>query len=205
VKIAAIAILAACLALSPSAGGAATAIGSVSRLEGAAEAVSEGAKRELATGSAVHLLEEVATGVDARLELTLDDGSVLTLGETARLVLDDFVYAPAGESRLHATVAGAFRYVSGKLGIGATRQASVTTPFAIVGVRGTDFWGGPIDGRFGVFLIAGEITVAGGGASRQLSTPGASVDIDAPGSPIGQVVAWPQEKIDRAIATVTFR
>lgn len=182
---------------------AATQVGSVTRVVGACTGTIDAATRTLVAGMPVHRDEVLATGDDARLAVTLDDGTVLTIGEKARLIVDAFVYDPAGAGTLHATVAGAFRYISGALSTDATRTASVTTPVALIGVRGTDFWGGPIDGGFGVALFEGSITVTSGGVTRILEAPGLGVDV-APGSTPGDPTVWGDDKIARALATVTF-
>jgi hypothetical protein len=183
---------------------AATAIGKVSRLLGVAEGTVEGAHRVLAADDAVYLDEKITTGGGARLEMTLDDATVLTVGENATLTLDTFVYNPRGENRLAATVVGAFRYVSGTLLAGASRQASVTTPFAVLGVRGTDFWGGPIDGGFGVFVFEGAVSVTNAGGTVLLSAPGQGTSFPNAAAPPGPITVWAQDKVDRAVATITF-
>jgi hypothetical protein len=183
---------------------AADAIGSVTRLHGTARGADAGVWRQLATNDPVNLNETVVTGAGARLELTLDDDSVLTLGAGARLRLDAFVYNPRGASRISATVVGAFRFVSGAMQAGARRQASVTTPFAVIGLRGTDFWGGPIDGGFGVFLFDGAVSVTNAGATVDLTAPGQGTSFANAAAPPGPVVVWGQDKVGRALATVTF-
>jgi hypothetical protein len=150
----------------------------------------------------VNLAETVATGAGARATIALNDGTTITLGEKARLVIDAFVYDPAAASTLHASVAGAFRYLSGRLAPGATRQASVTTPVATIGVRGTDFWGGPIDGRFGVVLFEGAVSVTVGGETVLLDAGGLGANFG--GAAAMSVTRWPQDKVARALATVTF-
>jgi hypothetical protein len=147
----------------------------------------------------------ITTGPDARLALRFHDGTLLTIGEKARVLLDEFVYHPEGKSRLRLAIEGAFRFASGKLAPGATRDASITTPVATIGVRGTDFWGGPIDGHFGVVLIEGAITVATAAGNVEVSAPNQGVDLTDGASPPGRVRDWARAKIDRAIDTITFR
>ena len=36
----------------------------------------------------------------------------------------------------------------------------MSTPVADIGVRGTEFWGGPINAKYGVLLLEGEVTVS---------------------------------------------
>ena len=184
---------------------AATAIGKVDRMQGTCQGTVDGTTQNLTRDSTVFANEVITTGPDARLALTFDDGTTLTVGEKARLSLDEFVFRPAGESQLHFAVVGALRFVSGKLADGATRNANVTTPVATIGVRGTDFWGGPLDGQFGVVLLEGAITMTTAGGSVNVSEAGQGVDITDGNVPPGEITSWTKEKIDRAIATVSFR
>ena len=201
--------LATAILIGLSAGNAAAqdAIGSVSRMQGEATGAKDGAAEALALGSSVFLNQEVSTGEAARLELTFTDGTQLTLGEKAKMVLDTFVYSPAqGTGTMKLAVVGAFRFVSGQVTKQNDSDVAVTTPIATVGIRGTEFWGGPIDDQaLGVFLIDGEVTVTNAAGEAVLDTPGQGTNIAAPGVAPGPVTIWPQDKVDRAIATVTFQ
>ena len=184
---------------------AATDIGKVDRVQCEARGTIDGATSALSVDATVFAGEAISTGADARLALTLADGTTLTLGERASLTLDDFIFRPAGETRFRASVVGAFRFVSGKLGPHAKRDAEVTTPVATIGVRGTDFWGGPINGEFGVVVLEGSVTVTTRGGTIVLRAAGQGTDIAGADTPPGQVKIWAKAKLDRAIATVTFR
>jgi hypothetical protein len=183
------------------------AIGTVSRIQGEASGTRNGATRALAPNSAVFLNETVATGETARLEVTFTDNTRLTLGEKAKLTLDNYVYDSAtGRGTIKFGLLGAFRFVSGQVSKLASAEVSVTTPVAIVGIRGTEFWGGPIDGQaLGVFLIEGSVSVSNGAGQQILNLPGQGTNIAAPGAAPGPVTFWPPDKVGRAIATVTFR
>ena len=74
----------------------------------------------------------------------------------------------------------------------------------MIAVRGTSFWGGPIDGGFGIALFEGSISVTSGGVTTVLDAPGSGVNIPAAGGSPGPVTIWPVEKVERAAATVTF-
>ena len=198
-------LLACLLAAVGSDAGSATAIGTVTRLQGACQGAMNGTAEDLSPGATVFADEAISTGPAARLEITLGDRTVVTLGEEATLTLDEFVFRPASASQLHLVVAGAFRFVSGKLSAGATRQASVTTPFATIGIRGADFWGGPIDGRFGVVVLEGRVAVSHRGRTAVLYRPHSGVDLNTLASMPGPVTTWATAKIDRAVATVSFR
>ena len=149
------------------------AIGSVSRIQGEASATRSGVTRTLGFNAPVILNETVSTGPAARLEVIFKDNTRLTLGENARLTLNRYVYNPlAGRGTIRFRIAGAFRFVSGQLSKLARSDVSVRTPVATIGIRGTEFWGGPIEGKYGVLLLGGEIVVSNKAGSVTLSKIG---------------------------------
>jgi hypothetical protein len=183
------------------------AIGTVSRTQGEVSGTRAGTTGALRLNAPVFPNEIVSTGDAARLEITFADDTRLTLGEKAKLTLDRYVFDPAARSGiLKFGVAGAFRFLSGQLSKLASADASVTTPFATVGIRGTEFWGGPIDNQvLGVFLIQGVVSVSSAAGQQILNRAGQGTNIAVPGAAPGPVTFWPQDKVNRAIATVTFR
>ena len=183
------------------------AIGTVSRIQGEASGTRNGATRALAPNAAVFLNETVATGETARLEVTFTDNTRLTLGQKAKLTLDNYVFDSAARcGTIKFGLVSAFRFVSGQVSKLASADVSVTTPVAVVGIRGTEFWGGPIDDQaLGVFLIEGSVSVSNGAGQQILNLPGEGTNIAAPGAAPGPVTFWPPDKVGRAIATVTFR
>jgi hypothetical protein len=148
----------------------ATVIGDVTRLKPEAGARLQGQARILAVGANVHRDEQVWTSRGARLDIKFNDGSTVVLGENARLVLDKFVLPESEGSgtQVLRSISGALRFLGGAVdrsSLGATR---IITPMAIVNVRGTDFFAGPIDGAYGVFVFEGAVEVANGGGSVTL-------------------------------------
>ena len=126
--------------------------------------------------------DRLRTGAKARLEVTFNDKSVLTLGENANVVVDRFVYNPAkstGEVALRAS-SGAMRFVGGSIERLQTKKITVSTPVAALAVRGTDFWAGPIDGQYGVLLLKGKVRVSNQAGAVTLSRPGWGTDIPLP-------------------------
>jgi hypothetical protein len=178
------------------------AIGAVSRIQGETSGTRGGATRALGLNASVFLNEVVSTGEAARLEVTFTDGTQVTLGEKAELTLDTFVFNPAaGSGTIKFGMVGAFRFLSGQ-----SSDVSVTTPVATLGIRGTEFWGGPIDNQaLGVFLIEGAVRVSNAAGEQILSQPGQGTNIVTPGAAPGSVTLWPPDKVNRAIATVTFQ
>lgn len=194
------------LFLAPATAQEKTRVGLVNRVQADVQIKSGGNSSKAAIGTPVHLDDEIETGPGARLEVTLKDNTKLTLGENARMIVDTFVYNPnEDKAEFSSFIKGAFRFVTGRIADAKTKTVEVRTPVATMGIRGTDFWGGPIDGNIGIFLLSGEIVVRTQGGEVVLDRSGLGTTItsadEAPSAP----VTWPQEKVDRAVATVTFQ
>lgn len=194
------------LYLAPATAQEKTRVGLVNRVQAEAEVKSRGNSIRAVIGTPVHLDDEIRTGPGARLEVTLKDNTKLTLGENAHLVVDTFVYDPdQDKAEFSSFIKGAFRFISGRIASAKVKTVEVRTPAATMGIRGTDFWGGPIDGSVGIFLLDGEIVVRTEGGEVVLDRAGLGTMITAATEPPSAPVTWAQEKVDRAVATVTFQ
>ena len=183
------------------------AIGAVSRIQGEAHGTRGGTTRALGLNALRLPQRDRVDREAARLEVTFVDDTRLTVGEKAKLTLDTYVFDPAaGSGTIKFGVAGALRFLSGKVTKLASSDVSVTTAVATLGIRGTEFWGGPIDDQaLGVFLVQGAVSVSNAAGEQILRQPGQGTNIATPGSAPGPVTIWPQDKVNRAVATVTFR
>src|SRR5262245_13257201 len=122
-------------------------VGSVTRVQNSAQI---GAKTAT-VGTSVQMNDELRTAANARLQITFRDGTLLTLGENARVVVDRYVFDPKESTGALAlkTTTGAIRFATGQLGKMRNKDVTVTTSYAALAVRGTEFWMGPIDGHHG--------------------------------------------------------
>jgi hypothetical protein len=138
-------------------------VGFVNKVENEAQLVSaSGASASAVVGAAVHMKDELRTGATGRMQVTFRDNTVLTLGENASVLIDRYVYDPdkgIGETVLQATK-GAFRFATGRIKELKEKTIAISTPVADIAVRGTEFWGGPINAKYGVLLLEGEVTVS---------------------------------------------
>ena len=92
-----------------------TTVGAVDKVQSHVDATQAGQTRALAVNSDVYFRDRCHSGEGARLQATLKDGTQLTLGENATLVLDESVYDPfrsRGELSLRV-IKGPFLYVGG--------------------------------------------------------------------------------------------
>jgi hypothetical protein len=181
-------------------------VGFVNKAENEAEIVALSGATAAAVGTPVHMRDELLTGANGRLQVTFRDNTVLTLGENASVLIDRYVFDPEkgiGEAVLQATK-GAFRFATGRMKELSDKKIAISTPVADIGVRGTEFWGGPLDAKYGVLLLDGEVSVSNQAGSVTLSTPGQGTDIPSPLDPPGAPSIWPAAKVARAIATVAL-
>jgi len=182
-------------------------VGTVSRIQGDVSGTRGTATQPLGANASVYLNEVISTGDGTRLEITFKDNTRLTLSENVKLTLDTYIYnRTAGLGAIKFKAAGAFRFVSGQLSELARSDVSVATPVADIGIRGTDFWAGPIDDKaLGVFLITGAVSVSNAAGTQILNQSGQGTNIAAPGAAPGPVTFWPADKVNRALAAVAFR
>ena len=130
-------------------------------------------------GTPVNMNDRLRTGANARMEVTFSDGTKLTLGENANVVIDRYVYNPAQSTGALALkqATGAVRFSTGKISQMHKKDVTVTTPYAALAVRGTEFWMGPIDGHYGALLLKGKVAVRSAGGEVNLNRPGWGTDI----------------------------
>jgi hypothetical protein len=178
-------------------------VGAVDKLQAHVEATQAGQSRPLVVNSDVYFRDRCQSGQGARLQATLKDGTQLTLGENATLVVDEFIYDPStSRGALSVSVIrGAFLYVGGRIeGVdGATVQ--IRTPVGAIGLRGTTVWGGPIDKGYGSIVLSGEVTVTGRRGTVTLKQ-GQGTMLFGDGKP-QRAAAWPARRMKRAVASIT--
>ena len=168
--------------------------------------------RPAAVGTSVNMNVELSTGIGARLQNTFIDDTTLTLGENARVVVDRYVFNPntsTGALILNASSA-ALRFSTGKVGLMRNKDVTVNTPFAALSVRGTEFWAGFVDYKYGVVLLSKtgtRVGVSNSVGAEMLDAQYEGLDFEpslkdtsAPGKPY----IWDHAKIARALSQTDF-
>ena len=92
-------------------------------------------------GFEVEMLDTLRTG-QGTLEITFEDSTQVQMTESAKMIIDDFVYDPKNKdaSKLAIKIAsGTARYASGQIAKNRPQAVKIRTPSATVSVRGTDF------------------------------------------------------------------
>ncbi|MET0230879.1 MAG: FecR family protein [Rhodanobacteraceae bacterium] len=93
------------------------------------------------SGTTLQVSDRIVTAPDSSAAIVFRDGTLLTLGSGADVLVRDYVFQPkAGEYSFSLYLArGSAIYESGKIGKVAPQSVKVETPTATVGVRGTRF------------------------------------------------------------------
>lgn len=162
------------------AGVAGQSIGRADTLSGSVQVVhADGTRGMLNKGDAVFQGDILQTPKGASVGLVFMDGTTLALGGNGRLVLDQMVYDPSTHTGKSAfsLVQGTFSFVSGEIAKSAPDAASLKTPVATIGIRGTMVAGGytPETGLSTALLQetggTGEITVTNSAGTQVLNQP----------------------------------
>jgi len=179
--------------------------GRVLRLKNTAMAMQDAVPRPLKVGSEILVGDVISTGKGTRLEFTLKDGSVMTLGERTVFVVSEFVQDPAKENIALRLLSGAFKASSGKVAAANPDAMTVATNTGTIGIRGTTVWGGTLDTEFEVALLDGKsVTVTTRGGRVELTAPGQGTLVPSEDAAPSAPVIWAQPKVTRALATVDF-
>ena len=189
-------------------------VGTSAAVRGDVTVTSRGAARQAAVSEAINLADRVRTLDASSLQVLLLDATTFTVAQNANLTIDRFVYDPdRSTGEVAASVAkGAFRFVSGRIGRANPRSASIRTPSATIGIRGTMLEG--VVGADAIVLAqlgglstagasatgasfvvlrgpgfsrnsvdrSGAVTVSSDGGSRTITRPNRYVFVPAPGA-----------------------
>ncbi|ARU05012.1 hypothetical protein CCO03_10230 [Comamonas serinivorans] len=119
----------------PSSGGIFKAV------EGEVFVVHGNSRTQPVVGQAIAESDRIETGSKSGAALTLSDGTVITVGANSSVSLTALRYEPVNQTGNLAVqiVQGTLRMITGALGKSQPDNVKVTTPTAVIGVRGTDF------------------------------------------------------------------
>jgi hypothetical protein len=113
-----------------------TSQGELNAIDGA------GVRRRVVEGGSVYPGDVVETSRDTRAVLAFRDDTRITLGQTTRFRIDNFVYdnQNAGEGRFLASILkGSVRALTGLIAKSSSRNVGFSTATATIGIRGTGF------------------------------------------------------------------
>jgi hypothetical protein len=181
-------------------------LGQVSALDGNATLERRGRSIAVDTDILVCKGDKFITSETSVMQLTLQDGSIITIGKDSEFTVTTFeIYRRKPSLALFELTKGAFRAVTGYM-TKRPHRYEVKTVTATIGVRGTDFWGGyglTEDGLDVVMLSGKGVYVRNNnGETVELNQAGLGTTVistDAPTTP----KIWGEEKVAKAVATIT--
>ena len=153
------------------------------------------------SGQTVNTGNVVTTGAKSRATLRFTDGSAVALHENSEFRVTEYAYSsenPAGDRSRFELLKGTLRAVTAALAQRSPQAASVRTPQATIGIRGTDFMLAIVNPLFFQVLngIISVVNSAGApvfsaGAIGTVAADGALALTVAPGAlPAGVVQAF---------------
>ncbi|MDQ8727940.1 FecR domain-containing protein [Bradyrhizobium sp. LHD-71] len=163
---------------------AAQQVGTAAAVNPSAQARGSGGARTIVIGQSIAHRERIQTTSAGSVQLLFLDKTSMTIGPNSDLAIDEYVYNPSSNTgKLAATLTkGVMRFVGGQ--ISHAGNARVTTPNAVVGIRGgvgifspssvyIGYGEGHVtSGPSSVMLTAGEYTqTLGGGAPPTNPSP----------------------------------
>lgn len=85
--------------------------------------------------------DALKTSADGSVGIIFKDGTVLSLGPSSEVVIDEFLFSPAQDRLAIVTrlLKGTATYLSGIIGRLSPQSVRFETPVATVGIRGTRF------------------------------------------------------------------
>lgn len=178
--------------------------GTVARLEGSAIAMQDAVPRVLEPNSPVYIGDVLSTGPESRLEVKMVDDGIFTLGERTTFMVIDYTFGGGNPNGLLRLLSGAVNAASGKLAKTAGAKFSMEADAATIGIRGTQFWLGELDGVFQVGLWSGAVVVENRGGAVEINQPNFGTQVRDQDSTPTEPRPWSETTILRARALTSF-
>lgn len=181
-------------------------VGTVVKIKGAAFAMQDAIPRKLEPKSTIFIGDVISTGKKSRIEIKMIDDAQFNLGERAVFVVEEYFLKATEGKGVANLLTGAVAVVSGKLASLDTKPFILKTPVATIGVRGTTFWGGQLDGDFQFALLKGKgISVENRAGTVEINKVGDGVLVKSDRALPPGPKTWGQGKLNRAAAMTELK
>jgi hypothetical protein len=166
-------------------GSAQPKIGTTITTKDQVDGVTEKGTLPITTGTHVFANELVRTGLTGMAQVLLADHTNLSIAPVTEIRLDKFVYDPNGKpgNVIVEAGVGAFRFITG---LQQHEAYEIKTPYATMGVRGTEFIVVITQNEVQTQLLKGEVVVTTiSGKVVTMSTPSTVLSVDSHGNTQG--------------------
>ncbi|MDQ6980454.1 MAG: FecR family protein [Ghiorsea sp.] len=132
----------------------------IARLLGDVKVLRDNKYMRATYGMALQKGDTIYTGRRGKVYIDFPDNSRVKLGSRARFKMSSWGKKDAIFTSSLKIFQGAFRYTAGLIRGFSARQTTVSTRTAVLGVRGTDFWGRVKNDTTFFLLIEGEVSLS---------------------------------------------
>ncbi len=176
-------------------------VGSVVKLKGSAIAMQDAVPRILKLQAPIMMGDVVSTGKNSRVAIQMIDEAQFNLGARTNFVVEEYFLKADQSNAAVRLLSGAVGIVTGKIASLDRRPFLLKTATATIGVRGTTFWGGEIDGTLQFALLKGKgITVENKAGSVEINDIGHGTVVKDENTAPTPPKKWGQGKLERAAA-----
>jgi hypothetical protein len=118
---------------------AASRIGLVKTYDPSATVTRQGQESQLFEGAEIYEGDTIVTDDDGSVGITFEDGAVLTLGASGKIIIESFLFKPDRKegSFISKIKTGSIAFVSGRINKISPGSVQFITPTATLGLRGT--------------------------------------------------------------------
>ena len=186
---------------------AAEIAGQVTRIKNTATTVRGTETQVLGVGAIVYIGDTIKTGSNGWIEMRMLDQATIVLGEKSEFKVDDYLFdREKGVGKVVLSIViGTFRAVSGGITKLQSSSFALNSPVATIGIRGTEFWGGPLDGVYNIALLSGKAIIIENAAGRvEITQPGFGTTVSGANNAPTAPIQWAPAKLQRAVDSVAF-
>tara|TARA_B100000315_G_scaffold255787_1_gene300068 strand:+ start:6613 stop:7260 length:648 start_codon:yes stop_codon:yes gene_type:complete len=181
-------------------------VGSVVQIQGSAIALQDATPRILKAQSKIFMGDVISTGKASRVAIKMIDDAQFNLGARTNFVVEEYFLKPKDSNAAVRLLSGAVGIITGKIASLDRRPFVLKTATATIGVRGTTFWGGELDGILQFALLKGKgIEVSNRAGSVVLTGIGQGTSVKDENTAPTPPKMWGQGKLDRAAAMTNPR
>lgn len=143
-------------------------IGNIMAIKGSAEVKRESKMLKATNGMFLVQGDEIVTKKHTRVQVMLDDSTVVTIGANSNFSFEEFSMDGKNSKINMKAKRGFFRSVTGKIGKLAPERFKIKTVSATIGIRGTDFSGDIAPEAETIKCYSGAIFVDFEGATQEV-------------------------------------
>ena len=155
----------------------------------------------------VHMNDVLETVKSSKTHILFIDETEITLGENARLSVDEYVFDPDNMNSNKGRFSipqGPFQFVTGQIDKIQNPDVKIGTAYGAVGVRGTTVIGSNEPNNYGVFVQDGAADVINNGGTVRLNA-GQGTNLTSRNAAPSAARAWSPDRIGRARNMIHLR